>query len=216
MDNCVHHSSRLVVMCLCAERRRFLVRLLLVHGSLSVYRLARLIKYSFYKNITLAFLLFMLQPFGGWSGAHMRVLHAGRGSPRHLAPFCPPCSRTCLSVLCHCLEYCVLRALDASDTRCLRHAGQAMLDGITASFINAFFVSPKPLNPQATLFMARFVGPPLPCLIPAVGLIRLMCGGVPGVVLMRVVCQADVTTCRPRRLRSPSACSPWSTGPSRT
>jgi phospholipid-transporting ATPase len=53
--------------------RRFLVRLLLVHGSLSVYRLARLIKYSFYKNITLAFLLFMLQPFGGWSGAHLKI-----------------------------------------------------------------------------------------------------------------------------------------------
>ena len=53
---------------------RFLVRLLLVHGSLSVYRLARLIKYSFYKNITLAFLLFMLQPFGGWSGAQLLLL----------------------------------------------------------------------------------------------------------------------------------------------
>lgn len=50
---------------------RFLVRLLLVHGSLSVYRLARLIKYSFYKNITLAFLLFMLQPFAGWSGEQL-------------------------------------------------------------------------------------------------------------------------------------------------
>lgn len=57
--------------CLDPNRRRFLVRLLLVHGSLSVYRLARLIKYSFYKNITLAFLLFMLQPFGGWSGAQL-------------------------------------------------------------------------------------------------------------------------------------------------
>lgn len=33
----------------------------MVHGSLSVYRLARLIKYSFYKNLTLAFLLFYLQ-----------------------------------------------------------------------------------------------------------------------------------------------------------
>lgn len=30
---------------------RFLVRLLLVHGSLSAYRLSRLIKYSFYKNV---------------------------------------------------------------------------------------------------------------------------------------------------------------------
>ena len=86
----MHHSFQLAVTCSCAERRRFLVRLLLVHGSLSVYRLARLIKYSFYKNITLAFLLFMLQPFGGWSGAHMRVLHAGRGPPRHLASLSLP------------------------------------------------------------------------------------------------------------------------------
>ena len=30
---------------------RFLVRLLLVHGSLSAYRLSRLITYSFYKNV---------------------------------------------------------------------------------------------------------------------------------------------------------------------
>lgn len=45
----------------------------MVHGSLSVYRLSRLIKYSFYKNVTLAFLLFFLQPFDGWSGACRRA-----------------------------------------------------------------------------------------------------------------------------------------------
>ena len=44
---------------LCA--RRFLTRLLLVHGSLSAYRLSRLIKYSFYKNVAFGFLLFYYQ-----------------------------------------------------------------------------------------------------------------------------------------------------------
>ena len=51
------------------RRRRFLVRLLMVHGGLSVYRISRLIKYSFYKNIAFAFLLFYYQFFSGWSGA---------------------------------------------------------------------------------------------------------------------------------------------------
>ena len=46
---------------------RFLVRLLLVHGSLSAYRLSRLIKYSFYKNVTLGvrFVGFVLFVFLG-------------------------------------------------------------------------------------------------------------------------------------------------------
>ena len=48
--------------------RRFLVPLLLVHGNLSYYRLARLIKYSFYKNITFAFVLFYYQFYNGFSG----------------------------------------------------------------------------------------------------------------------------------------------------
>ena len=48
--------------------RRFLVPLLLVHGNLSYYRLARLIKYSFYKNITFAFVLFYYQFYAGFSG----------------------------------------------------------------------------------------------------------------------------------------------------
>jgi len=37
------------------------VRLLLVHGTLSNYRLARLIKYSFFKNILFCFMLFFFQ-----------------------------------------------------------------------------------------------------------------------------------------------------------
>jgi magnesium-transporting ATPase (P-type) len=44
------------------------MRLLMVHGSLSVYRLARLIKYSFYKNIAFAFVLFFYQFYCGFSG----------------------------------------------------------------------------------------------------------------------------------------------------
>jgi len=47
---------------------RFLVPLLLVHGNLSYYRLARLIKYSFYKNITFAFMMFFYQFYNGFSG----------------------------------------------------------------------------------------------------------------------------------------------------
>ncbi len=40
---------------------RFLERLLLVHGTLADYRLSRLIKYSFYKNIAFATTLFFFQ-----------------------------------------------------------------------------------------------------------------------------------------------------------
>lgn len=47
---------------------RFLVPLLLVHGSLSYYRLTRLIKYSFYKNIAFAFVMFFYQFYNGYSG----------------------------------------------------------------------------------------------------------------------------------------------------
>lgn len=39
-----------------------------MHGTLSVYRLARLIKYSFFKNIAFAFLLFFFQFYNGFSG----------------------------------------------------------------------------------------------------------------------------------------------------
>lgn len=47
---------------------RFIVPLLLVHGNLSYYRLSRLIKYSFYKNITFAFVMFFYQFYNGYSG----------------------------------------------------------------------------------------------------------------------------------------------------
>jgi phospholipid-transporting ATPase len=50
------------------EACRFLTRLLLVHGTLADYRLGRLIKYSFYKNIAFAFMLFFFQFFCGFSG----------------------------------------------------------------------------------------------------------------------------------------------------
>lgn len=39
-----------------------------MHGNLSHYRLARLIKYSFYKNITFAFIMFYYQFYNGFSG----------------------------------------------------------------------------------------------------------------------------------------------------
>jgi phospholipid-transporting ATPase len=39
-----------------------------VHGTLADYRLQRLIKYSFYKNITFAFMFFFYQAFNGVSG----------------------------------------------------------------------------------------------------------------------------------------------------
>ena len=47
---------------------RFLTRLLLLHGSLSAYRLSRLIKYSFYKNIAFGGMLFFYQFYCGFSG----------------------------------------------------------------------------------------------------------------------------------------------------
>ena len=47
---------------------RFLSRLLLVHGQLSYYRLAHLIKYSFYKNISFALVFFYFQFYCGFSG----------------------------------------------------------------------------------------------------------------------------------------------------
>ena len=39
-----------------------------MHGSLSAYRLSRLIKYSFYKNVAFGFMLFFYQFYCGFSG----------------------------------------------------------------------------------------------------------------------------------------------------
>eukprot|EP00210_Caulerpa_lentillifera_P001725 g1657.t1 len=47
---------------------RHLTRLLLVHGQLSRYRLARLIKFSFFKNIAFASILILYQFYSGYSG----------------------------------------------------------------------------------------------------------------------------------------------------
>jgi magnesium-transporting ATPase (P-type) len=47
---------------------RHLGRLLFVHGQLSYYRLAHLIKYSFYKNISFSLCFFFFQFFCGFSG----------------------------------------------------------------------------------------------------------------------------------------------------
>ena len=55
----------------CSAVHRFLTRLLLVHGYLADYRLQRLIKYSFYKNITFAFVFLFYQGFNGVSGQVM-------------------------------------------------------------------------------------------------------------------------------------------------
>jgi magnesium-transporting ATPase (P-type) len=86
-------------------RFRCLTRLLLMHGGNASYRLARLIKYSFWKNITFASMFFCFQFFNGFSG-------------------------------------------------------QALLDGVTSAFYNAFFtafpagvlaVTDRPVRHLATL-----------------------------------------------------------------
>ena len=52
-----------------------------MHGTLADYRLGRLIKYSFYKNISFASMFFFFQFFNGWSGqASMRRPPASQGS----------------------------------------------------------------------------------------------------------------------------------------
>ena len=74
--------------------------LLLVHGNLSYYRLARLIKYSFYKNITFAFVLFYFQFYCGFSGGCGRGRAAGGraaggvGAQGRTITLLPPCD-TC-------------------------------------------------------------------------------------------------------------------------
>ncbi len=57
----------------------------MVHGTLADYRLGRLIKYSFYKNISFACMFFFFQFFNGWSGQARRAAAppraCGAGSP---------------------------------------------------------------------------------------------------------------------------------------
>jgi len=47
---------------------RFLERLLLVHGRLDYKRIAKLVLYSFYKNMTFSLTLFWFAMYAGWSG----------------------------------------------------------------------------------------------------------------------------------------------------
>ena len=56
-----------------------------MHGSLSHYRLARLIKYSFYKNILFCFMLFFFQFYCGYSGACGVCCHMLADWVRHCA-----------------------------------------------------------------------------------------------------------------------------------
>lgn len=79
---------------------RFLTRLLLVHGQLSTYRLSRLIKYSFYKNIAFGFLLFFYQFYNGFSG---QVLH------------CPGRARTPLFAWLNNHERCTLHSAHSAN-----------------------------------------------------------------------------------------------------
>ncbi len=51
-------------------------------GALSDYRLSRLIKYSFYKNIAFSFSFFFYQFFNGWSGQARAPRAAPRRMPR--------------------------------------------------------------------------------------------------------------------------------------
>lgn len=68
---------------------RFLGRLLLVHGTLADYRLGRLIKYSFYKNISFASMFFFFQFFNGWSGQASTHRLAGKAR-QHPCNACAP------------------------------------------------------------------------------------------------------------------------------
>jgi len=47
---------------------RFLVKLLLVHGQANYYRLAGMIKYSFFKNVSFAIMFLFFQFYNGYSG----------------------------------------------------------------------------------------------------------------------------------------------------
>ena len=94
---------------------RFLVRLLLVHGSLSAYRLSRLIKYSFYKNVTFAFMLFYFQFYCGFSGGFLLGVGQGTKEPRAVCVWvswplgCGQIRPLGLGVLCKAARICACR-----------------------------------------------------------------------------------------------------------
>lgn len=114
-----------------------------MHGNLSYYRLARLIKYSFYKNITFAFVLFYYQFYNGFSGEACRVCEGsvlcylgvkkkgGEATSPH-----PP-ARKGLSPLSPSLPL-PLHPSPPTRSRC---AGQSLVDSITAAVYNVVFTS---------------------------------------------------------------------------
>lgn len=60
-----------------------------MHGTLADYRLQRLIKYSFYKNITFAFMFFFYQIFNGVSGQVSSLQHSLVTTP--MSPYASIC-----------------------------------------------------------------------------------------------------------------------------
>ena len=58
---------------------RFLLRLLLIHGRANYLRMAKLVLYSFYKNIVLTLCIFLYLFFSGFSGQSIfeSMLYAG-------------------------------------------------------------------------------------------------------------------------------------------
>jgi hypothetical protein len=91
------------------------VPLLLVHGNLSYYRLARLIKYSFYKNVTFAFMLFYFQFYCGFSGGFLLGVGRGTKEPRAVCVWvswplgCGQIRPLGLGVLCKAARICACR-----------------------------------------------------------------------------------------------------------
>lgn len=83
------------------RRCRFLARLLLVHGTLSHYRLARLIRYSFLKNIVFCFMLFFYQFYCAFSGRPPHPTHTPTYRTPPAAATRPHArTRTCTHALC--------------------------------------------------------------------------------------------------------------------
>jgi len=107
-------------------------------GALSDYRLSRLIKYSFYKNIAFSFSFFFYQFFNGWSGQ----ARAPRGAlPPRAAPAAPSARRPPRARVeaGACLLTITIGMANPKPLPMLE--AQATLDGVTAAFYNAFFTS---------------------------------------------------------------------------
>lgn len=146
---------------------RFLVRLLLVHGQLSHYRLGRLIKFSFFKNISFAFILIYYQFFCGFSGELFRltfvirekVVSVSLSDTPKLVAFSNPRFSPTLFSLPFTVAQIVWCRLSLSEKRILMIAlvirlnalsltsflllyeGQTLIDDISAAMYNVVFTS---------------------------------------------------------------------------